>query len=118
VGGRTFVLRSEGLDRPLTLVDLHTLERAEIDSIEQLEGALRERFGSADATDAAQLRGLWTQLTPAESRVAVLAASGLSNKAVALALGVRVRTVESHLTSTYRKLGVKSRRELGAVEAI
>jgi DNA-binding NarL/FixJ family response regulator len=34
------------------------------------------------------------------------------NKGIASALGVSLRTVESHLTSTYRKLGLKSRAEL------
>lgn len=53
-------------------------------------------------------------LTPSERRVADMAASGLSNTQIAQALFVTVKTVEMHLTSAYRKLGVDSRVELAA----
>lgn len=57
-------------------------------------------------------------LTPAQRRAAELAAKGLSNPEVAQALFVTVRTVETHLTATYGKLGIESREELrGALEA-
>ena len=52
-------------------------------------------------------------LTPSERRVAELAAEGRSNKDVAQSLFVTPKTVEVHLSSTYRKLGISSRRELG-----
>lgn len=48
-------------------------------------------------------------LTPTEERVAALVADGLSNAAVAAALGVSRRTVESHVSAIYRKLDVTSR---------
>lgn len=51
-------------------------------------------------------------LTPAERRVAVAAAQGLSNREIAVACFVTVRTVETQLTSVYRKLGVRSRSQL------
>ncbi|MFJ9540842.1 LuxR C-terminal-related transcriptional regulator [Streptomyces sp. NPDC101225] len=55
-------------------------------------------------------------LTPAEHRVALLAAAGGSNREVAQALFVTVKTVETHLGRVYRKLGVRGRGELaGAV---
>jgi len=41
-------------------------------------------------------------------------ARGLSNREVAAELFVSVRAVESTLTKTYSKLGVRSRAELGA----
>ena len=37
----------------------------------------------------------------------------MSNRAIAQALFVTVKTVETHLRSVYRKLGVSGRRELG-----
>jgi DNA-binding CsgD family transcriptional regulator len=51
-------------------------------------------------------------LTPAEQRVAELVAAGRTNKEVASALFLTDRTVEGHLTSIYRKLGIRSRVEL------
>jgi DNA-binding CsgD family transcriptional regulator len=51
-------------------------------------------------------------LTPAERRVAVLVAEGRTNREVAAALFVTERTVASHLSHVYAKLGVRSRTEL------
>jgi len=54
------------------------------------------------------------ELSPSEHQVAELVAAGRTNAEIAAALFVSVRTVESHLTRTYRKLGVRSRTELTA----
>ncbi|MEC3975559.1 helix-turn-helix transcriptional regulator [Amycolatopsis sp. H20-H5] len=54
-------------------------------------------------------------LTESEQRVAVLAAAGIANREIAKELFVSLRTVEIHLSSTYRKLGVKSRRQLSTL---
>ncbi len=51
-------------------------------------------------------------LTPAELRVARLVAAGRTNREVAAALFLGERTVASHLTHIYAKLGVRSRTEL------
>jgi DNA-binding CsgD family transcriptional regulator len=51
-------------------------------------------------------------LTPAERRVADLVAEGRTNAEVAAALYLAERTVASHLTHVYAKLGVRSRTEL------
>jgi DNA-binding CsgD family transcriptional regulator len=51
-------------------------------------------------------------LTPAEQRVADLVANGRTNAEVAAALFLSERTVASHLTHVYAKLGVRSRTEL------
>ena len=55
-------------------------------------------------------------LTPSERRIAQLAAAGQSNRDIARALYVMPKTVEVHLTSVYRKLGIRSRR--GLVDAL
>jgi DNA-binding CsgD family transcriptional regulator len=60
-------------------------------------------------------RGIaWTSLTGQELQVAVAAAEGSSNKAIAAQLFVSRRTVEYHLQNVYRKLGVSSRSRLAA----
>jgi DNA-binding CsgD family transcriptional regulator len=51
-------------------------------------------------------------LTPAERRVAVLVAEGRTNREVAAALFLTERTVASHLSHVYAKLGVRSRTQL------
>jgi DNA-binding CsgD family transcriptional regulator len=53
------------------------------------------------------------ELTPAERRVAELAASGMTNRDVAAALFISPKTVEANLARIYRKLGIHSRAELG-----
>jgi ATP/maltotriose-dependent transcriptional regulator MalT len=52
-------------------------------------------------------------LTPSEQRVAELAASGMTNRDVAAVLFISPKTVEANLARIYRKLGIKSRAELG-----
>jgi DNA-binding CsgD family transcriptional regulator len=54
-------------------------------------------------------------LTASEYRVAQLAAVGRTNGSIARELFVTRRTVETHLTRAYRKLGIQSRSELGRV---
>ncbi len=59
----------------------------------------RLRFSGADA------------LTAAERRVTRMAADGHSNREIAAALYVTVRTVENHLARSYRKLGIELAQE-------
>jgi DNA-binding CsgD family transcriptional regulator len=88
---------------------------------EAIEAALAgfERLGAAYWTEKARgelgrIGGRRREhgLTPAERRVAVLVAQGSTNKEVAAALFLGERTVASHLTHIYAKLGVRSRTEL------
>jgi DNA-binding CsgD family transcriptional regulator len=51
-------------------------------------------------------------LTPAEEAVARLVVEGLTNREVATTLVVSVKTVETHLSKVFTKLGVRSRTEL------
>lgn len=54
-------------------------------------------------------------LTPSELRVAALAAQGLSNPRIAETLFVSRSTVETHLRSLFRKLGITSRDQIAAL---
>ena len=56
-------------------------------------------------------------LTPSERRIASMAADGLSNRDIAQALFVTLRTVEMHLSNAFRKLGVSSRTQLAGALA-
>ena len=53
-------------------------------------------------------------LTPSERRVARLAVDGLSNREIAQALFVTIRTVEGHLTQSYMKLDIAGREQLAS----
>ena len=67
--------------------------------------------------------GLWSRrpvtgpesLTPSERRVADLAGEGKTNKEIAQILYVTPKTVEVHLSSTYRKLQIPGRAGLLAI---
>ncbi len=54
----------------------------------------------------------WASLTPAEHDVVRLVSEGLGNKDIATRLFVSPRTVQTHLTHVYTKLGLASRVQL------
>jgi DNA-binding CsgD family transcriptional regulator len=85
------------------------------------DAAVRTFDDLGAASWAAQSRAELTRLggrqriegmSPSERRVAELVAEGRTNRDVAAALFVTERTVASHLTRVYAKLGVRSRTEL------
>jgi ATP/maltotriose-dependent transcriptional regulator MalT len=55
------------------------------------------------------------ELTPREREIALLAAGGASSREIAGRLVLSVRTVDNHLQSAYRKLGVSRRQDLREV---
>ncbi len=61
---------------------------------------------------AVSLQTQWTQLTPAEQRVAVMVGKGLTNAVIAEAIGVAERTVRSQRASIYEKLEIENAVEL------
>ncbi|MGA3219599.1 MAG: LuxR C-terminal-related transcriptional regulator [Acidimicrobiales bacterium] len=79
-------------------------------------GELAERAASALRSAGARPRRLAMTgphaLTPAEWRVAELAAAGRSNSEIASQLHLARKTVEGHLARVYRKLEVRSREQL------
>ena len=52
------------------------------------------------------------QLTPQEGQVVLALLSGSTNREVAAQLYVSVKTIETHLTRIYRKLGFRSRTQV------
>jgi DNA-binding NarL/FixJ family response regulator len=73
--------------------------------------ARHELVASGARPRRAAVSGL-DSLTSAEHRVAMLVAQGLSNPEIAQRLYVTRRTVETHLTHVYAKLGVTTRADL------
>jgi DNA-binding CsgD family transcriptional regulator len=59
----------------------------------------------------------WEALTATEHRVVELAALGLTNPEIGSRLAISRRTVETHLSHVFGKLGVSSRVELAAAHA-
>jgi DNA-binding CsgD family transcriptional regulator len=59
----------------------------------------------------------WESLTPAELQVVELVAQGLSNPQIGERLFVSRKTVTTHLSHVFAKLGVSSRSELSAEAA-
>jgi len=54
----------------------------------------------------------WASLTPADRDIVQLVSEGLGNKDIATQLFVSPRTVQTHLTHVYNKLGLTSRVQL------
>jgi DNA-binding NarL/FixJ family response regulator len=73
-----------------------------------------ERQARAELARTGRRRPEPGELTPSELRVAELAATGLRNREIAEAAFMSPKTVEANLARVYRKLGIKSRAELGA----
>lgn len=76
---------------------------------QRLAARAREELVATGARPRRAALGGCDALTPSERRVARLAADGLSNREIAQALFVTLRTVEGHLTQTYMKLDISSR---------
>jgi len=81
---------------------------------EELGARLWSERAEAESRRIPIRRGAPAELTPTEAQVAELAAAGRTNREVAHALFMSPRTVEANLSRVYRKLGIRSRAELGA----
>jgi DNA-binding CsgD family transcriptional regulator len=110
-----------------SLVVLGRIERRRRDH-HQARAALRRAWTLADQMGHRPLRAeirpelpgisparSGDELTNAEQRVADQLAAGATSKEAAAALFISVRTVETHVASIYRKLGVRTRSQLRRV---
>jgi DNA-binding CsgD family transcriptional regulator len=77
-----------------------------------LEGVARQCLAPASNARRATAPTGSGALTPREREVAALIGRGLSNGGIADALFVGKRTIETHISSIYRKLGYTSRTEI------
>jgi DNA-binding CsgD family transcriptional regulator len=88
------------------------LELADICSATPLAEHVRSELYATGARPRTEALSGVESLTASERRVADLAAQGQTNRDIAQALYVTPKTVEVHLSNAYRKLGIRSRREL------
>jgi DNA-binding NarL/FixJ family response regulator len=77
-----------------------------------LEQRALQELRASGARPRTPLRTGVDSLTPSESRIAAIAANGQSNREIAQSLFLSLKTVEMHLSASYRKLDVHSRSEL------
>ena len=70
---------------------------------------MREELGATGARPRREWLTGVEALTPGELRVARLAAEGQTNRQIAQALYVTLKTVEGHLARAYVKLGIAGR---------
>jgi class 3 adenylate cyclase/DNA-binding CsgD family transcriptional regulator/tetratricopeptide (TPR) repeat protein len=88
------------------------LELAEICRAAPLAERARAELGAAGARTRSVILSGIESLTTSERRVAEMASEGMTNRQIAQALFVTPKTVEVHLSSVYRKLGIGSRAQL------
>ena len=93
------------------------LELADICGAQPLRDAVRSEIYATGARPRTTALAGVLALTASERRVADLAAAGQTNRDIAQTLYITPKTVEVHLSSAYRKLGIASRHELASALA-
>jgi DNA-binding CsgD family transcriptional regulator/tetratricopeptide (TPR) repeat protein len=90
------------------------LELAVIGGAERLAERARTELAASGAKPRRLRLSGRDSLTPSELRVARLGAEGYTNNEIAQALFITPKTVDTHLSHVYGKLGISSRRDLSA----
>ena len=114
---RTQLVHGARLRRARRRTDARVALRAALETFEALGAAPWADQASAELAatgETARRRDVSTldELTPQERQIAGLLAEGRTTREAAAALFISPKTVEYHLRSVYRKLGVRSRAEL------
>jgi DNA-binding CsgD family transcriptional regulator/tetratricopeptide (TPR) repeat protein len=117
---RTEMCYGERLRRAGRPLEARPLLHAALDTFESLgaTGWARHVVAEIEATgERRQVRDgpVSTELTARELQVARLVTAGASNREIAATLFLSTKTVEHHLSSAYRKVGVRSRTQLARV---
>jgi DNA-binding CsgD family transcriptional regulator len=111
--GRTLLVRGQLLRRSHhKAAAVETLEQA-LSIFEALGNPLWSSRTKVELGRISTVSAQGDVLTPSERRVAELAASGQTNREVSRVLFISPKTVEVNLANVYRKLGIRSRAELG-----
>jgi DNA-binding CsgD family transcriptional regulator len=105
-------LRGAGLHGEARTLLREGLEFSEHLGARRAQRLAREELRAAGARPRRRRATGLDSLTPSELRLAELVGQGLSNREIAEALVVTMKTVEWHLRHLYRKLGVVGRSQL------
>jgi two-component system response regulator FixJ len=97
------------LEKPVSVETLVERIRQSLDLDRSQRQAAAEKLG---------IRELYSNLTPREREVMVLAIKGLANKEIARHLGISPRTVENHRARVMQKMQVDNIAELCQVAAV
>ncbi|MBB4678846.1 ATP-binding protein [Crossiella cryophila] len=109
----TGALLAERGDLPAARTALRrALETADRCGAGGLAAAARDRLAAAGGRFPTRPAAGLPALSQSERRVVELAAGGYTNRRIAAELHLTLRTVETHLSTSYRKLGIRSRAEL------
>jgi DNA-binding CsgD family transcriptional regulator len=108
-------LRRSGQRRAAREPLARALELAHRHGARPLAATARTELLATGARPRREIRSGVDALTPSEHRVAELAATGLSNTEIAAQLFITPKTTEHHLAAIYRKLDIRSRRQLPAM---
>jgi DNA-binding CsgD family transcriptional regulator len=119
---RTMLCLGERLRRARRRADARVHLRAALERLEALGAAAwaeaaRDELGVTGQTAAPRSGPGTDALTPQELQVALVVASGATNREAGSRLFLSAKTIEAHLGRIYRKLGVRSRTELAALVA-
>ena len=91
---------------------VHLVEAGEIWVGRRVMLRLIEELAALHGGPRPDVRGVGS-LTARERAIACLVARGAGNKEIAHALSISIKTVKTHLTNIFKKLGVSSRLQLG-----
>lgn len=110
--GRTLLVAGEIERRSRQKRTARTLLQEALQIFEQIDAPLWVDKAVGSLQRVGGTAGKSGELTPTERRVAELAAGGMTNREIAEALFVSVKSVEANLSRVYAKLGLRSRTEL------
>ena len=119
---RTQLCYGQRLRRSGRRVEARTQLREALSTFESLRASPWQQRAERELTGSGEhlRRGPSTdrdQLTPQELQIARLIAAGATNREAAAGLFLSPKTIETHLTRIYRKLGLRSRSQLATVFA-
>lgn len=109
---RTQLVTGAALRRAGQRAEAATVLRDALSSFEACGAVVHARRAAQELDRLGAVRGSGNELTASEREVVAHVRAGRSNVEIAREMVVSVRTVESHLTRIYRKLGVRSRTQL------